>query len=73
MANATRRAAWRSGPANGWHDDLVWYAAAIHQMRALTPDSTTSCRSYQALRRHNFPAARGRTDGRRSRGSGTTR
>src|SRR5436309_401095 len=34
---ATRRAAWRSGPANGWHDELIWYAAAIHQMRALTP------------------------------------
>jgi tyrosinase len=37
MAITTRQAAWRSGPANGWHDDLVWYAAAIHQMRARTP------------------------------------
>jgi tyrosinase len=38
MVNTTRRAAWRSGPANGWHDDLVWYAAGIHQMRVRTPD-----------------------------------
>ena len=22
MATATRKATWRSGPANGWHDDL---------------------------------------------------
>ncbi|KQT94754.1 hypothetical protein ASG49_08010 [Marmoricola sp. Leaf446] len=34
---ATRQAAWRTGPANGWHDDLVWYAAAVHQMRLRTP------------------------------------
>ncbi|MFW0795278.1 tyrosinase family protein [Gordonia sp. CPCC 205515] len=34
---ATRLAAWRDGAANGWHDDLVWYAAAIHQMRLRTP------------------------------------
>ena len=34
---AIRRASWRQGPANGWHDDLVWYAAAIGQMKALTP------------------------------------
>jgi tyrosinase len=37
MVNVTRRAAWRDGAENGWHDDLIWYAAAIHQMRALTP------------------------------------
>jgi tyrosinase len=37
MAIATRRAAWRAGPANGWHDDFIWYAAAIHRMRSLTP------------------------------------
>ena len=37
MATATRKATWRSGPANGWHDDLVWYAAAINQMKLLTP------------------------------------
>ena len=34
---ATRRAAWREGAADGWHEDLIWYAAAIHQMRLLTP------------------------------------
>jgi len=37
MATATRKATWRSGPANGWHDDLIWYAAAINQMKLLTP------------------------------------
>ncbi len=38
MATTTRQAAWRTGgAANGWHDDLVWYAAAIHQMRLLSP------------------------------------
>ena len=34
---ATRQAAWRSGPSNGWHDDLIWYAAGVHQMRLRTP------------------------------------
>ncbi len=34
---ATRQAAWRSGATNGWHDDLIWYAAAVHQMRLRTP------------------------------------
>ncbi|WP_176445343.1 tyrosinase family protein [Blastococcus mobilis] len=33
----TRRAAWREGSAGGWDDDLVWYAAGMHRMRALTP------------------------------------
>jgi tyrosinase len=37
MVTAMRRAAWRDGAGSGWHDDLVWYAAAIHRMRALTP------------------------------------
>ena len=37
MVSRTRRAAWRDGADDGWHDDLVWYAAAIHRMRALTP------------------------------------
>ncbi len=37
MADVTRRAAWRDGSADGWHDDLVWYAAAVHQMKLLTP------------------------------------
>src|SRR4051794_7691196 len=34
---ATRQAAWRDGADDGWHDDLIWYAAGIHQMRLLTP------------------------------------
>jgi tyrosinase len=37
MVNTTRRAAWRDGADNGWHDDLIWYAAGVHQMRLLTP------------------------------------
>jgi tyrosinase len=37
MGTATRRAAWRDGADNGWHDDLIWYAAGIHGMRQLTP------------------------------------
>lgn len=37
MQNVTRQAAWRTGAADGWHEDLLWYAAAIHQMRLLTP------------------------------------
>ncbi|NYJ06608.1 tyrosinase family protein [Petropleomorpha daqingensis] len=37
MATRTRRAIWRSGPDNGWHEELVWYAAGIHQMRQRTP------------------------------------
>ena len=37
MGIVTRRAAWRDGADNGWHDDLIWYAAAIHRMKQLTP------------------------------------
>jgi tyrosinase len=38
MAMTTRTAAWSAdGPANGWTDALVWYAAGIHQMKLLTP------------------------------------
>ncbi len=38
MVQAIRRGAWRGGEPNGWHEDLVWYAAAMHQMRLRTPD-----------------------------------
>lgn len=34
---ATRNAAWREGETSGWHEDLVWFAAAIHQMRLRSP------------------------------------
>lgn len=37
MIVATRRAAWRDDSPDGWHDDFIWYAAAIHQMKVLTP------------------------------------
>ena len=46
MADAVRRAAWRAGADNGWHEDLVWYAAAVHQMRLRTPGWTTSSTSW---------------------------
>lgn len=33
-----RKAAWSpTTPANGWSEDLRWYAAAVHQMKRLTP------------------------------------
>jgi len=34
---ATRTPVWRDGPDHGWHEELIWYAAAIHRMRELTP------------------------------------
>lgn len=38
MDVVTRNAAWSSVvPADGWSEDLRWYAAAVHQMRLLTP------------------------------------
>jgi tyrosinase len=37
VATATREAAWRPGAADGWHEDLLWYAAAVHQMKVATP------------------------------------
>ena len=38
MTPVIRKAAWSSAtPANGWSDDLRWYAAAIHQMKLRTP------------------------------------
>src|SRR4051794_8750525 len=37
MGTVTRQAAWRDGADDGWHDDLIWYAAAIHRMKQLTP------------------------------------
>ncbi len=57
MVNTTRRAAWRSGPANGWHEDLIWYAAAVHQMRALTPGFDDFLQVYQDLQTNQLPEA----------------
>ena len=37
MVEAVRRAAWRSDTTDGWDENLVCYAAAIHQMRLRTP------------------------------------
>ena len=55
MVNTTRRAAWRSGQANGWHDDLIWYAAGIHQMRALTPGYDDFLQVYQDFQTGGLP------------------
>ena len=55
MVTTTRRAAWRSGPANGWHDDLVWYAAAIHQMRARTPELDDFLQIYRDFEAGQIP------------------
>jgi len=39
VSTAVRKAAWSAAmPADGWSEDLRWYAAAIHQMKLLTPD-----------------------------------
>jgi tyrosinase len=54
---ATRRAAWRNGSANGWHDDFVWYAAAVHRMRALTPDLDDFFQIFSQALSNNFPPA----------------
>jgi len=38
MVVATRKAAWSAAVrADGWSDDVRWYAAAMHQMKLLTP------------------------------------
>lgn len=38
MTAVTRRALWSAeAPADGWSEDIRWYAAAIHQMKLLTP------------------------------------
>ncbi len=80
MASTTRQAAWRNGAANGWHDDLVWYAAAIHRMRALTPGLDDFLQIYLEAVTGSRPATVGpgaRGDraavGRPARASGTSR
>ena len=55
MVTTTRHAAWRSGPTNGWHDDVIWYAAAIHQMRALTPRLDDFLQVYQDFQTGQLP------------------
>jgi tyrosinase len=56
MINATRRAAWRDGSENGWHDDLIWYAAGIHRMRQLTPGLDDFFRILRDAMTGNSPA-----------------
>ena len=55
MVTTTRRAAWRSGPANGWHEDLLWYAAGIHQMRARTPELDDFLQVYRDFEAGQIP------------------
>jgi tyrosinase len=60
MTPVIRKAAWSSTtPANGWSDELRWYAAAIHQMKLLTPGLD----QYRplALRANDLVAIRNRT------------
>jgi tyrosinase len=57
MANVTRRAAWRTGRVNGWHDDLIWFAAAYHRMRALTPGLDDFFRIFREAQPQRFPRA----------------
>jgi tyrosinase len=38
MEVPTRKAAWSATtPADGWTEEIRWYAAAVHQMKLLTP------------------------------------
>ncbi len=55
MATVTRKAAWRAGAANGWNDDLVWYAAAMHRMKALTPQLDVFQTTFISALRQNLP------------------
>ena len=60
MDIVTRKAAWSAEiPVNGWSDDLRWYAAAISQMKRLTPGLD----EYRplALRANDLIAIRNRT------------
>lgn len=55
MGTVTRRAAWRTGADNGWHEDLVWYAAGIHRMKQLTPGLDDFYAIFSQALPRNFP------------------
>jgi tyrosinase len=57
MVNVTRRAAWRDGAEDGWHDDFIWYAAAIHRMKALTPGLDDFLQIFNEALPQDFPPA----------------
>jgi hypothetical protein len=55
MVTVTRRAAWRDGAEDGWHDDFIWYAAAVHRMKARTADLDLFLRIFQQALQQGFP------------------
>ena len=57
MVTVTRRAAWRDGAADGWHDDFIWYAAAVHRMKARTADLDDFLRIFQRALQQGFRPA----------------
>lgn len=57
MTSVTRRAAWRDGPENGWHEDFIWYAAAFHRMKALTAGLDDFLLIFNEALRRGFPRA----------------
>lgn len=51
-ATAIRQGVWRDGGrADGWHEDVAWYAAAIYQMKLATPELEEWHRLLELLRR----------------------
>ena len=56
MTQMIRRAAWRDGADDGWHDDLVWYAAGVSRMRELTPGLDDFLATFRSALEQNFPA-----------------
>ncbi|MFL6129497.1 MAG: tyrosinase family protein [Mycobacteriales bacterium] len=57
MLSVTRRAAWRDGAEDGWHDDFLWYAAAIHRMKALTSGLDDFFQVFNLALSQGFPRA----------------
>ncbi len=57
MISVMRRAAWRDGADNGWHDDVIWYAAAIHRMKARTDGLDDFLQIFTEALAQGFPRA----------------
>lgn len=55
MAQVIRRAVWRDGADDGWHDDLLWYAAGLSRMRELTPGLDEFLSTFGDALAQNFP------------------
>ncbi len=69
VTTVIRKAAWSPAmPEDGWSEDLRWYAAAVHQMKLLTPGLD----QYRPLAlRANFLAGLAKSDGRPEPGAGS--